>query len=109
MHVPVESRVVRQNLEATTDEQDQEQEIDVVGDAQPGREAVRLHGCFGSQCGTGRHRRKTDGAPLDVRGSNQEQRRRDERQEALQPDPHDETLFPKQIVTITKACEANAQ
>ena len=42
MDVPVQPRVVHEDLQAAADEQDQEQEVDVVGDAQPGREAIGL-------------------------------------------------------------------
>ena len=40
MDVPVQPRMIRENLQAAANEQDQEQEVDVVGDAQPGRKAI---------------------------------------------------------------------
>ena len=43
MDVPVQPRMVHEDLQAATDEQDQEEEVDVVGDAQPGRKAIRLY------------------------------------------------------------------
>ncbi len=46
MDVPIQPRMVREDLQAATDEQDQEQKVDAVGDAQPQRKAVRLGGCF---------------------------------------------------------------
>ena len=86
--VPVQPGVVHEDLQAAADEQDQEQEVDVVGDAQPGREAVRLRGRFGGQRGAGRQRRETDRAPLDVSRGNQQQQRRDEQQECLESNVH---------------------
>ena len=94
--VPVQPGVVHEDLQAAADEQDQEQEVDVVGDAQPGREAVRLRRRFGGQHGARRQRREADRAPLDVSRGNQQQQRRDEQQECLEPDTHDETLLSKQ-------------
>ena len=46
MDVPVQPGMVREDLQATADQQDQEQKVDVVGDAQPRRKAVWLCGCF---------------------------------------------------------------
>ena len=73
MDVPVEAGVVHEDLQPAADEQDQEQEIDVMGDAQPGREAVRLRRRCGSKHAVGRQCRKTDSAPLNVSRRDQEQ------------------------------------
>ena len=42
MDVPVQPGMVREDLQAAADEQDQEQKVDVMGDAQPSRKAVGL-------------------------------------------------------------------
>ena len=39
--IPVEARVLNQDLQAAADQQEQEKEVHIVGDAEPGREAVR--------------------------------------------------------------------
>ena len=40
MDVPVQPGVVHENLQAAADQQDDEQEVDVVGDTQPDRKAL---------------------------------------------------------------------
>ncbi len=86
--VPVQPGVVREDLQAATDEEDQKQEVDVMRDAQPSREAVRLHRRFGGKHAVGRQRGDADGAPLDVSRGNQEKQRRDEQQECLESNMH---------------------
>ena len=86
--VPVQPGVIREDLQAAADEQDDEQEVDVVGDAQPGRETVRLQCRLGAGVGVGWHQRQADRGPLDVRRSPQQGERRKEWQQCFQPDAH---------------------
>ena len=44
MDVAVQPGMIHEDLQAAADEQDQEQEVDVVGDAKPCREADRTGG-----------------------------------------------------------------
>ena len=41
MDVPVQPGMVHEDLQPATDQQDDEQEVDVVGDTQPGRKPLR--------------------------------------------------------------------
>jgi len=43
MDVPVQPRVIHQDLQTAANEQNQEEQVDVVPDAQPDRESLRLH------------------------------------------------------------------
>ena len=75
--VPVQPGVVHEDLQAAADEQDDEQEVDVVGDAQPGRKAVGRGG-LGSRLGTDGHLRQAEYGPLHVGRGDGEQDRREE-------------------------------
>ena len=75
--VPVQPRVVHEDLQAAADEQDQEQEVDVMGDPEPRREAVGRGG-VGSRLGTDGHLRQAEYGPLHVGRGDGEQDRREE-------------------------------
>ena len=53
--VPVQPRVVHEDLEAAADKQDDEEEVDVVGDTQPGWKTRGLRRRLGDE--SGQHRR----------------------------------------------------
>src|SRR5512141_254251 len=80
--------MIHQDLQATSDQQDEEQEVDVVGDANPCREAERSRGRFGCQRGPECQMRKTGRAPLDISSGNQEQSGSQEQQKNLRPNAH---------------------
>ena len=91
--VPVQPGVVHEDLQAAADEQDQEQEVDVVGDAEPGRKAVRLRRRLGDHGGAGRQRRQADDGPLDVSGDKQKHEGRNEQEQCLASNAHDRESF----------------
>jgi hypothetical protein len=71
--VPIQPGMVREDLQAAADEQDQKQEVDVVGNTQPGRKAVRLRRYCRSKRPAEWQCRETDGAPLDISRGKHEQ------------------------------------
>jgi hypothetical protein len=103
MDVPVEPGMVHEDLQAAADEQNQEQEVDVVGDAEPGREAVRLCGRFVGQRRVVRDRRKPQHAPLDISRRQQQQRRRDEQQEHPRSNMHGSSFHLTKAVSVPRS------
>src|SRR5579875_1185005 len=93
MDVPVQPRMVHEDLQAAADEQNQKQEIDVVSDAQPWRKTVRHRSRFGTAVGVGRYYRQTDRGPLNVRCGYQQDKGRKKRQQCLEADTHIRTLL----------------
>ena len=98
MDVPVQPRVVHEDLQAAADEQDQEQEVDVVRDAQPGREAVRRGG-LGDHCGTGRHWRQAEYRPLQIGCGDRESIKRISSRRAVRTNSHDHYSMEKYLIS----------
>ena len=92
MDIPVQPRVVHEDLQAAADKQDQEHEVDVVRDAQPARKAKGPRRRSRRKLGNRRERWKTGNTPLDVRCGNQEQRRQNEQQKCLASNVHGHPL-----------------
>ena len=76
--VPVQPGVVHEDLQTATDQQDDEQEVDVVGDTQPGRKALGLAAC--QEQGARAARGQSDRGPLNVRHDNRQHKRRNQEQ-----------------------------
>ena len=91
--VPVQPGVVREDLQAAADEQDDEEKVDVVGDAQPGRKAMRLRRRLWDRSGGRRHRRQAEDCPLDVSGDKQKHEGRSEQEQCFASNAHDRESF----------------
>ena len=86
--VPVEPGMLHEDLQAAADEQDQEEEVHIMGDAEPGRKAVRRGG-LGNRFGTGRDPGQTEYSPLQVGCSYRRDDHEDEQQESEALDSHE--------------------
>ncbi len=64
MQIPIETRVVHKDLQTTSDEQREKKEIDIVGEAQPGRKPLRFPG--GRGLSARRDGREPKDGPLEV-------------------------------------------
>ena len=79
MDVPVQPGVVHEDLQTAADQQDDEQEVDVVSDTQPGRKALGRR-CVEEEPGHGRHGGQPDRGPLNVGHDHRQHKRRNQQQ-----------------------------
>ena len=86
MDVPIESRVIHEDLNAAADEQDQEQEVHIVSDANPGRKTIRLRRRFRGEMRTCGYHRQPGYRPLRIRGDQYNGENRQQGQERREPD-----------------------
>jgi hypothetical protein len=66
--VPVEPGMIHENLQTTADQQNQEEKIHIMSDAQPYRKSLRLSSQIGLKAV--RKRRETDDGPLPISRGN---------------------------------------
>ena len=81
MHVPVQARVVHQDLQSAVHQQGDEQEAEGMRPADPEREAVRLRHALRQDRRVDRNGRAADGKPLYVGGCHSDCERRYQRKQ----------------------------
>jgi len=85
VNVPVQPWVIRKDLQAAANEQDDEEKVDVMGDTQPRRKSERLSRRFGRHCEADRQHGQADNRPLDIGRRNRQQKRGDDQQQYSGP------------------------